>query len=669
MRFVSSTRPRLGMFGPLGLAFLASLGGAFGCARGPNVSSDLPLTRVVVYRNGVGYFERAGEVDSEQVKFRMRGRMVGDFLATLAIVERGGGSVRSASFPLDVKEQEHAAPPEPPPEVRGMLKPWPCEKPEDKPDPNKLRDVVLSLDGEKHDLSIGYVAETPVWRPSYRVVVGSDGHADLQTWGIVQNLSGESWNDVELVLVAGAPIAFQSTLGTPVVPERPVVNDSGEVIASVPTGETSLAEPKPEAPPPPPAPMVQSAAAEAAMDEEEGAGGGRLDMKKAYGPGASRGVGGAPAPSATRQALHSKAAAPMSAPAQAISAPRSMSALAAVALEAGTTRYALPQRVTVPDESATMVLLLHESVPGSAVFLFSPDAGVPDSYSHPFRVVRFTNASKGLLERGPIAVFEKGSFLGEGMLEPLPPKATATVPFALERGLAVQSESRFEELGARILKIEASELWIERDQVHKTTYKVKNGGGDASHVLVKHPRVQGARLFHPPPGTEDNVGTGSALVPVDVKPYATAELVVDERSPYQQPTDWLGDLATNAVKDYLADARSDPKTVASLGRAWAVRDKLRGLNDERALLSTEQGDLQRNTQETRLSLKALEKNKNAADLVAKLTDRLRRDTDRLDAITKRLIEIDLAAKEQEVRFRDAIREITLVSPPPPKDGT
>ena len=40
-----------------------------------------------------------------------------------------------------------------------------------------------------------------------------------------------------------------------------------------------------------------------------------------------------------------------------------------------------------------------------------PDPGVPDSYSHPFRVVRFTNASKGLLERGPIAVFEKGSFL------------------------------------------------------------------------------------------------------------------------------------------------------------------------------------------------------------------------------------------------------------------
>jgi hypothetical protein len=314
-----------------------------------------------------------------------------------------------------------------------------------------------------------------------------------------------------------------------------------------------------------------------------------------------------------------------------------------------------------------MVLLLHESVPGAAVFLFAPDWGVPDSSAHPFRVVRFTNATKGLLERGPIAVFEKGSFLGEGVLEPLPPKATATVPFALERSLAVQSESKYEELGARILKIEASQIFIERDRVQKTTYKVKNGGADAAHLLVKHPRSPGSRLFQPPPGTEDNVGTGSALVPVDVVPFGNAELLVDERSPYQQPVDWLDDLAAIAVKAYLSDTRSDPKVVSALSAAWAIRDKLRGLSDERSSLATEQASLERSTEQSRDNLKALEKNKHAADLVAKLTDRLRKDSDRLDVITKRLIEIDLAIREQDVRFLDAIRDITLTNPPPPKD--
>jgi hypothetical protein len=391
----------------------------------------------------------------------------------------------------------------------------------------------------------------------------------------------------------------------------------------------------------------------------------RLDKKvKANAPGAGFGAGRGAAASAAKPMPARAQAAPAS---PAIGAPRKMSALAAVALEAGTTRYGLPYKVSVPDESATMVLLLHERVPGSAVFLFSPDPGVADSASHPFRVVRFTNMTKGLLERGPISVFEKGSFLGEGVLEPLPPKATATVPFALERGLAVDSEHKYEQLGARILKIEGGELWIERDQVHKTTYKIRNGGADPAHVLVKHPRAPGTRLFQPPPGTEDNTGTGSALVPSDVKPYGSAELTVDERSPFQEQTDWLSELAAIAVKAYMADPRADQKVVAGLGQAWVVRDKLRGLHDERDKLVTEQRELEKSTQETRLSLKALEKNKKAGDLVAKLTERLRLAGDRLDAITKRLIEIDLAEKEQSVRFRDAIRDITLVNPPPPKD--
>jgi hypothetical protein len=210
---------------------------AVGCARGPNVTSEqLPLRRVVVYRNGVGYFERSGEVDSDEVTFRMKKQMVGDFLASLAIVERGGSSVRSASFPLEIDDDE--PPPEPLPGLQSRLKRLPPPPPPKKDD--DMREVVLRLDGKEHDLVIGYVAETPLWRPSYRLVVNEKGQADLQAWGIVQNLSGEDWNDVELALVAGAPIAFESTLGDPIIPRRPIVTDTGEVIVSVPEAVTSL---------------------------------------------------------------------------------------------------------------------------------------------------------------------------------------------------------------------------------------------------------------------------------------------------------------------------------------------------------------------------------------------------------------------------------------------
>src|SRR6185436_16449449 len=131
-------------------------------------------------------------------------------------------------------------------------------------------------------------------------------------------------------------------------------------------------------------------------------------------------------------------------------------------------------------------LLLSKRVPGESIFLFAPDGGVPDSQSHPFRVARFTNRSGGLLERGPIAIFEEGAFLGQGMVDPLPDGATTTVPFALERGLAVETQRTYTEEGARLSKIESGVITIERDTVTRTRYRVKNGSDKLAKVLLKH---------------------------------------------------------------------------------------------------------------------------------------------------------------------------------------
>ncbi len=91
-------------------ALVAGCGLALGCAHGPDVAvSGLGLKRVVIYRNGVGYFERAGRVDAEQVTFKIRSEKVGDFLATLAVIEQGGSSVRSASFPVELEKKDDAA--------------------------------------------------------------------------------------------------------------------------------------------------------------------------------------------------------------------------------------------------------------------------------------------------------------------------------------------------------------------------------------------------------------------------------------------------------------------------------------------------------------------------------------------------------------------------------
>ena len=128
------------------------------CASGPPVTADdLKLKRVVIYRNGVAYFEREGRVQGERVRFQVRGDEVGDFLASFAVIEKGGSSVRAASFPL--KREEPATPPD----AVGS-------KPADAK--HRLETVVMEMDGREHELAVGYIAEAPVWRPSYRLVLG-----------------------------------------------------------------------------------------------------------------------------------------------------------------------------------------------------------------------------------------------------------------------------------------------------------------------------------------------------------------------------------------------------------------------------------------------------------------------------------------------------------------
>lgn len=614
---------------------------SLGCGRGALVATDaLPLRRVVVYRNGVAYFERAGHVDRSDVRFKMRETEVGDFLATLAVMENGGSSVKAAAFPLADEDAE--------------------EKPRDKmTDDEKrgLKTVVLDLDGKEHDLQIGYVAESPVWKPSYRLVVKPHGEAELQAWGIVQNLSGEDWKNVSLSLVAGAPLAFQAQLGEAVIPTRPTVTDTGEVIAAVPRGDTSLQQGQNEERSTPVTEDVDG------LDDQE-ATKAQAQTRPTHGRAAAAATS-TPTNGPQRVAMNRRRMpreTPPPPPPRDPSAPRDLRALAAVAMEGGTTRYDLPSPVTIPDKSATMVMLGVRNVPGEALFLFAPDVGVADSTSHPFRVVRFSNRTGGALERGPIAVFEKGAFLGQGMVDPLPEGATATVPFALERALAVDQDRKYDQLGERVAKIENSELTIERDAVTQTKYRVRNGTDLPAKILVRHARQTGTRLHDPPKDTEDNVGTETALVPMFAAARQTVEMTVDERQTMRFAIDWFSVVADNAVKAYLVDAHADKDVATKLSGAWSFRDQILALREARQKLAQEQLDLGNQTEETRRNLRAIQQNKTAEALRVRLTARLGETSTRMDDITKQLVETDSKLAELGVRFKEAIRDIKLAPP-------
>ncbi len=89
-----------------------------------------------------------------------------------------------------------------------------------------LRRMTIAAAGSgARQLYVSYISEVPIWKTTYRIVLPSktEDKPLLQGWAIVDNTTGEDWDNVELSLVAGAPQSFIQQLSQPYYARRPVV--------------------------------------------------------------------------------------------------------------------------------------------------------------------------------------------------------------------------------------------------------------------------------------------------------------------------------------------------------------------------------------------------------------------------------------------------------------
>ena len=96
-------------FIPVALAAVLTLSACGGRANYPYAESGLDLSSIVIYRNGVGYFERQGRVDGDVLRIKVRKDHINDLLKSLTVVHRKGGQAVSVSMPLDPQSWANAA--------------------------------------------------------------------------------------------------------------------------------------------------------------------------------------------------------------------------------------------------------------------------------------------------------------------------------------------------------------------------------------------------------------------------------------------------------------------------------------------------------------------------------------------------------------------------------
>lgn len=684
----------------------------------PHVAVDVPLRRVVLYRNGVGYFERAGKVAGDEIRFKVRKTQVGDFLASLTVVTPEGKPVEFVSFPIE-KEKKDDDKPEPPPcwpvypypavpggACPGMPPAPPNGGDGEGDDEEDVIDVVVTLrKGAPGDVVISYVVESPIWRPTYRIVLDDKtGKALLQGWAVVQNLSGEDWREVRLSVTEGTPLTFRADLARPFVPDRPMVTDRGDVVqAAVPASVSvsddvrrQFAAALREAEEAAKTAMAVSAPSSDPLGDEfnvDGVGGLGLTGTGAGGGGyfdsvARRGArvtgamprpglaptGGAAADTLAegparvqreaRYPAEPTTASPPPPPAPGLTASGAQASLALLALgsqEGGVTTYQATAPVTVRDHSSTLVAIFNSMVDAGDTLLYRPDPGVPASSSNPFRVVRFTNQAGVTIERGPVAIFAREAFLGQGLLAPLPMGATTSIPYALERAVSISVEpgSGMEE--AKLVKIVRGVLTVQRYSLRKTKYVLQNVSDRAGKVYIQHSRRIGWELGALPSGSEE-VDATTVIVPLEFPAMGKAEIELIERSPTKQEVQLSTDVGRDALRLYLSGPAVDEAVGPELRAALEMRDRIGAIEADIERLGAERDEVSRAMSEVQGNMYAIYGIRRAAALRERLVKRLSDLQKRYDTLQTTIIDLTAQRGELLVEMAEAIRDVTLEVP-------
>ncbi len=590
-------------------------------------AADLSVTRVVLYKHGVGFFERAGDIPAgEAAVLQFEASEMDDILKSLTIEQQGGEGVsavrydssdplakRLEVFPFRIGEQislarlldqfkgaeielamsggalrgsiisarEMPATENRPPQqqlvllVDGGLR---------NVDPDAAREIrfldpkiqsqftdylsVLSRSrntdrrtvtvesrGAATRVAASYIAPTPIWKSSYRLVFGSGPQPLLEGWAIVDNTSGEDWENVQLSLVSGLPVSFISRLYEPRYLQRPVIQlaqdrawrptvhgGAVEEFNELEAQAADLRAPEPAAPPA----MAKAMAEQRAFRQTVAAGqlGGA--------------VGGFADAGRSRDEMASTVAA------------------TAVKAELGDLfEYAIDHPVTIHKSESAMLPFFRERVDARRLYIYDESNGS----QHPLRAAEITNGSGATLDGGAITVYDAGAYAGEALVETIKTGDKRLISYAVDLGTRIttafdsssklQSEFHFQR-GVLTTKTAIRET---------KTFTIHNVDNEAKTIIIEQQVRPGYELIDMKP-TEK---TASAYrFEVAAGPDATVKFpILEERMLVQTIS------VTNLTYDQLMS------WVMNKELSQAGRTKLEQIADLKRTIADSQEQLQR----------------------------------------------------------------------------
>jgi len=316
-------------------------------------------------------------------------------------------------------------------------------------------------------VTLGYVAETPVWRASYRLVLGGDPkQAKIQGWALLHNDTDEAWKGVRVEIVNGRPDSFLFPLAAPRYTRRQLVTPDEQLSTLPQLGSTT------------PDWMWGDEVGEA-----YGAGGLGLSGSGEGGGGRGEGIGlgsvgtlGYGAGSGDQSFLLDVGNLAGIAP--------------ATGVEAGALfRFTLAEPVDLRAHGSVLAPFFGETIDATRIAVFkSSEEGARSA-------VRLTHRGTQTLPSGTIAVFADGGFAGESVLGRMKSNETQVVEFGSDLDVMLTTTDDQHADETRAVSFEDGVLVEHFVRRHSLRYDIENRSGSERLVALELPFVNNTKVL------------------------------------------------------------------------------------------------------------------------------------------------------------------------------
>jgi hypothetical protein len=483
------------------------------------LAADLPVREVILYKHGVGFFERAGELQpGDTARIEFKAEEMDDVLKSLTVTDRGGGKIagirydasetlekRLENFPFAVGESAPLAAfldhmkgarlelklgTETAAGVIVTARVVPAGD-RDHPAPERETVVLLMDSGEMRTFDLGAASAVKFSDPKlqgllkdYLTVLSQARSKDRRS--IYIDASAGAKREIVARYMMPAPVwksSYRLLLlgdGEPSLEGWAIVdNTSGDdwtnVRLSVVSGKpisfiTQLYEPRYVL-----RPKVELAENNAAAPVLFG---GAMDREvKAAAPRAAMAP---PPPPQARQGAQTVGTV-------------SESTIASVAegRDAGELfEYRFANPVTVKKGESAMLPFLQQKLNARKLLIYSENFGL-----HPMDAAEISNSTGKTLDGGPITVYDGGSYAGEAMVETVKAGDKRLISYGVDLGTRISTKWDSSREVVREVHLRRGVLTTRLVVEEVKTYTIKNADAKAKTLIIEHPERAGYKLL------------------------------------------------------------------------------------------------------------------------------------------------------------------------------